>query len=308
MAGRLRSRGTLIATAAIAVAVRVLTGCSSAPVQECDCRASQALAARLGERNALFEPGGGALIGEFQPLAGDPRVLFEPGGEALALEIGRLLDRAIATVEQHHQRPFRAPVRIHVFGSLCSFASKSPSPGTIGVTVKGKLLLSPRLLDNPSKIQGVLTHELAHLHFTQYLGPKRAYDTLPRWFAEGFAVLVSGAGADRTSEAEALSAIARGERLTLDGSASTPFSALPWAHGLEPPMYYRQCAMFVRFLQQHYGDAAFGRLLDALFELKPFAQAFRSAFGHTVPETWKAFVHSVHAELPAGDGAVENAK
>lgn len=270
-----------------------LTACSSAAPPKPGSSSADDFLELLGERYAIFEPGGGPLNPDFEALPDDPRILVQPGGERLAFEIAPLLDAAIATIEHHHRRPFLYPVRIHVFANPRSFARQSPSPEAAGATVDGKLLLSPRLAEVPEKVAGILTHELAHLHFTQYLGPQRAYEALPRWFAEGFAVLVSGAGADRISETEALSAIARGERLSLERSEPALFAAPPRAHGLAPHMFYRQSALFVRFLQRRYGDPAFNHLLDGLFAGKPFEQAFHHAFGKSVPAAWQEFLTAV---------------
>ncbi len=232
-------------------------------------------------------------IDRFVALEGDGRILYEPEGEAFAKSIQRLLDDAIATVEHHHGRPFLRPVRVHVFADPRSFARESPSPDAAGVTVGGELYLSPRLAQAPEQLRGILTHELAHQHFTQYLGTRRAYEILPRWFAEGFAVAVSGAGADRVSELEATRAIGEGKQLRLSGDRQTLFASDTRSHGLKPHMFYRQSAMFVQFLKRHYGAFKFNALLNRLFGGEAFAEAFWAAFGRPVPVAWSEFVDDV---------------
>ncbi|SCZ59431.1 peptidase MA family metallohydrolase [Thiohalomonas denitrificans] len=228
----------------------------------------------------------------FIALESDGRILYEAGGKALAARVQQLLDDAVSTVERRHRLPFLRPVRVHVFANARTFARESPSPNTAGVTVGGELYLSPRLAEAPEKLSGILTHELAHQHFTQYLGVRNAYEILPRWFAEGFAVVVSGAGADRVSEQEAIRAIINGEQLYLSGDPrSLPTNSR--SYGVQPHMFYRQSTMFVEFLERNYGEEKFGNLLRRLFGGERFDGAFVAAFGRPVPIAWSEFVDSV---------------
>ncbi|WP_303908691.1 peptidase MA family metallohydrolase [Thiohalomonas denitrificans] len=228
----------------------------------------------------------------FMALESDGRILYEAGGEALAARVQQLLDDAVSTVERRHGLPFLRPVRVHVFANSGTFAGESPSPNTAGVTVGGELYLSPRLAKAPERLRGILTHELAHQHFTQYLGVRNAYRILPRWFAEGFAVVVSGAGADRVSEQEAIRAISAGEHLNLSGEHQASL-AQTRSYGLQPHMFYYQSTMFVKFLKRRYGEEKFESLLSRLFGGERFDDAFVAAFGRPVPKAWSEFIDSV---------------
>ncbi len=147
-------------------------------------------------------------------------------------------------------------------------------PGIAAVTRAGVALLSPTLCsDERDRLEGVLTHELSHVHLSGWrpLGAPRP----PQWFTEGLAVMASnGGGAEGVSEAEAAQAIRDGYRVVLDGRRWIDFAMLAFER--EPPRHpkldaltqrqrlaYRQAGMFVGWLRMR-DEKAFLQLLRAL--------------------------------------------
>jgi hypothetical protein len=230
----------------------------------------------------------------FLALADDSRIRYEAGAELMAQRVARLLPTAIERVENAHGRDFRRPVEVYVLASERSFVRLSPNAQAL--TVGGRIYLSPRLFRTPERVAGILTHELSHAHFMQYLSRGEHAPDLPRWFREGFAVLIAGgAGAERVTPAQAIEAILAGSGSPLgDGDIAESVSAVTGGPAQAPHMFYRQSAIFVqylRYLDPHRFDLFVSNLLDGI----EFERAFREGFGHSPMRMWRRFVFQLRS-------------
>jgi hypothetical protein len=140
------------------------------------------------------------------------------------------------------------------------------------------------------RARDTFVHELAHV----YLDAAVAGRSVPRWFHEGFAMLV----ADERVEDRLMSAL---------GAAATD-AFLPLADLVdrfpdgeaEVRLAYAQSMLFVRFLQRESGGTGIASLLATLRAGMPFDLAFVQVFGD-VPE---AAFERFRASLDRWDGLV----
>ena len=246
-----------------------------------------------------------AVIAHFQstsrfvPLVADPRIVYEPGAEAFAQTLSPMLPQAVADVEAGQYRPFSRPVVVHVCATEACFTAFTGASAEAKGAVHGTqgLFLNPALLSQPERMQGILTHELSHLHVADQV---RLW-ALPVWFNEGLAAYVSGGGgAEHVSEAEAAKAIAAGHTLEpadsgtwLTYNTAGPFRALGKPKATH--MFYRQSMMFVAYLKQR-DPKAFRGMLLALEDGAEFAHAFSSAYDAGVKSLWAEFAAAVSAQ------------
>jgi len=243
--------------------------------------------------------------GALPALESDRRIHYEPAARACAETIAALLPGAIARVETEQGRPFLKPPIIGAYGSFDSYARANGlgDPGIAGVSRAGRALLSPTLCgDERARLDGVLTHELSHVHFFGWR-PATA-PRPPSWFTEGLAVMVSnGGGAEGVSDADAGRAIRDGYAVILDGRPWRDFAAILFER--EPPanpsleaftyrqrLAFRQASIFVGWLRNR-DPAAFARLLRALESGASFEEAFRDHIGATPLERWRDFTASL---------------
>jgi hypothetical protein len=226
--------------------------------------------------------------------AGDPRVRYETGAENAAAIVARELPQAISSVERMHGRPFAKPVTIHVCATTQSFDRYGYGvSGAGGFVFNGRLFLSPKPQNSAERLPRILVHELSHLHLNQQLGTIRYARGLPGWFKEGLAVHVAaGGGAENVSENEARDAIAQGQVFRLDAKGSLLSRQSGASEGLTPHLFYRESALFVRFLLRH-TPGAFERLLAGIEKRETFADAIRAAYGRTLAELWSQFTAEI---------------
>ncbi|MGB5087212.1 MAG: hypothetical protein WBO09_22070, partial [Methylocystis silviterrae] len=211
---------------------------------------------RLAARVAWNDP---RLLPAF---ADDARVHYEPEARACAEAVAEIAPRAIAQIEAAHGRPFAQPPIVGVYASYENYANANAmdDPGIAAVTRAGAALLSPTLCSKErERLEGVLTHELSHVHLSGWrpLGAPRP----PQWFTEGLAVMAShGGGAEGVSDENAAQAIRDGYRVVLDERRWIDFARLAFER--EPPrdpkldaltqrqrLAYRQAGMFVGWLR-----------------------------------------------------------
>jgi hypothetical protein len=231
-------------------------------------------------------------------LPENSQIHFEPGAEDYAREVSALLPAAMARVEAAQGRPFAHPVTIGVYATPQAFAAANShgSAQPVGVTFAGRVNLSPALKwPQHRRLPAILTHELSHAHIAGWIWT--GLERLPNWFKEGLAVMVSGGGgAEFVGEPEAWAAIQRGERIAIDDTASltnlfeirferTPPGATP-SH--RTVLAYRQAGMFVAYL--HDSDApGFARMMDAILDGRPFAEAVNAGYHEDVRSLWQQF-------------------
>jgi hypothetical protein len=232
-------------------------------------------------------------------LPGNSLVHFEPGAEDYAHDVAALLPAAIAKIEALQGRRFEHPVPVGVYTTPEAFAAANGSgiAGAVGTSVFGRVVLSPVLHSPPhQRLPGILTHELSHAHLQGYISTV-SWIRLPNWFKEGLAVMASeGGGAELVSEKQARAAIDRGETITIEDSGSfknlseIAFERAPArATGSDRTvMAYRQAGMFVSFL--HDTDTpGFARMMNAILEGRPFAEAVDTGYHRDVQSLWRQF-------------------
>src|SRR5262249_18639407 len=154
--------------------------------------------------------------------------------------------------------------------------------------------LSPKLsLQQRRRLPAILAHELSHAHLQGWIG--NGYLSLPNWFKEGLAVMLSGGGgAELVSEGEARSTIRHGEQIAIDDARSLlNLSNIRFATGparQDPAWYpvvlaYRQAGMFVAYLRTS-DVTAFDRMMNAILEGRPFAEAVNAGYHDDVASLW----------------------
>jgi hypothetical protein len=229
----------------------------------------------------------------------NPSVLYEPGMEREARMVCESLPRAIAAVEEQHYLPIKDPFRVYVCGTQESFNAYMAAPPEAtarGVKLLNDIFLSPDSFSSwrGDTHEGVLAHELSHLHIYQRLGYRRTLWELPVWFSEGLAVAVSGAGGEGVTAEEAFRAIAAGETFVPDERGS--FLRLKRAsdYGMGTYMFYRQSALFVEYVRTSHPDAFhdFMLMLES-GEWNSFGDLFEASFDASVAGMWNQFVGGV---------------
>ena len=145
-----------------------------------------------------------------------------------------------------------------------------------------------------------VVRELSHAHLQGWIGTNAVLH-LPSWFNEGLAVMVSGGGcAELVSEEEARTAIQRGEQIAIDDAGSLQslsgirFDRVPAKTA--PSWYpvvlaYREAGMFVGYLRESDGPA-FDRMMAAILDGRPFAEAVTVGYHDNVRSLWQKFITS----------------
>ncbi len=105
----------------------------------------------------------------------NPNVFFEPGMEAEGALAADALRRAMVTVESQHHLPLAKAFRVYVCATQESFneyMGAPPGATARGVKVGNSIFLSPETFASwrGDTHEGVLAHELSHLHIYQRLG------------------------------------------------------------------------------------------------------------------------------------------
>jgi hypothetical protein len=236
----------------------------------------------------------------FTPDGQDGRVWFEEGAEAMADSVAAFLPRAIETIEAAHGRPFRKSFRVYVCAtqrSLNGFLALDADVPVRGMVRFGEIFLGPSAFDwrGEDLHRESLLHEMSHLHLRQQVGLLASRRSVPSWFHEGLADLVSGAGGEGVSDEEATRAILGGRSMHSDSAGRLWSLARMEDYGLGGPMLHRQSRMFLSWLRDR-NPAAFAAFLSELQREGDFARAFRNHLGGGVRDAWLAFVASLDAE------------
>lgn len=226
----------------------------------------------------------------FMPLVSDPRISYEPHAEDLASSVASYLPGSIATVERALQGPFVKAVQVKIFENADNFAaSTGVSKQEWGVMTSGTVFLSGIVRTAPDDhIKALLTHELVHLYLQQRLVVTDRRPTLPMWFEEGLAELVSGGSAMvMVSEPDAIQAILSGNHF-FSGAADRLLHPERCKYGVEAHMFYRQAEMFVAYLQSQ-DETKFQALILALADGQDFDSSWRSHVGISPDDAWRQF-------------------
>ncbi len=225
----------------------------------------------------------------------DPRVLYEPGAKIFADSIVAILPQSIRQIENRQYRHFIEPVKVYVCASKKSFYKLYGVKCKAGVS--NKLLLSPRLMNEPENIYLYLTHELSHLHLYQQLGLLRFRD-LPSWFKEGLATFVSdGGGAQTVSENEATKSIVNGKHfMPVNGGFFGCFNQKSSAdNALSHHMRYRQYMIFISFIKDK-DEKEFKRFLLSIQNGVNFSASMEKSYHTTLDQLWQDFIKDIHSK------------
>jgi hypothetical protein len=240
-----------------------------------------------------------------ETLAGLPenlQVRYEEGATDRARVVAGLLPAAIARVEAMHGRPFEHRVIVGVYRTPEAYAAAHGTllTGSVGANFLGRVILSPPLFTSKrGRLPAILTHELSHAHIRSWIS-QLSFMRLPNWFTEGLGVMVSGGGgAEEVSVADARDAIRWGDRIAVkDAGSLFDWVAIRMEQPPEIPdtsfriqMAYRQAGMFVAFLHDT-DPAAFGLMMQAILDGRPFADAVDAGYHTDVEALWLRFERS----------------
>jgi hypothetical protein len=109
----------------------------------------------------------------------------------------------------------------------------------------------------------------------------------------------AGGGAEGVSELQARDAIRRGDHIVIDSSGSLlNLGDVKFLQQPEIPdtsfriqMAYRQAGLFVTFLRDT-NPVAFSRMMNAILDGRPFAEAVTSGYKTDLHSLWLCFVQS----------------
>ncbi len=220
------------------------------------------------------------------PVAGFPGIFVEAGYEARGRQIARLWRRAKTRVAKQLGQSFNRPVRLRICGSQSCMTALARNPGRNAESSRDGLLLGPGAFQNGLGLEKLLSHELVHALFRQFLG--RRYGRVPAWFHEGVAVMVSGNGAEGVSAAQATAALRRGNHFTFYCRRDR----LGFTRGFRPggQIYYRQAALFVMHLKGQ--PARFRRLIARVLESADLCDAYRQTDGGSLRDLWHRYLRT----------------
>ncbi|MGB1311574.1 MAG: hypothetical protein ACPG47_10195 [Leucothrix sp.] len=222
----------------------------------------------------------------FVRLADDPRIAYESGAKAMALEVKRHLDKKAAIIEQRQYAAFSKPIYVYLLNSENSAKRYCIVRLARGCVVNQTLYVTSRAKDT---LPSLLQHELSHLHFEQKLGMLRYHSEVPAWFQEGLAVFVSdGAGAERTSFADAIKGLRSDQSITPNETRSLLFPKKAKQFGMRNSMFYAQSGLFVNYLYQQ-NPKHFKRLVLEVAAGQGFARTFERSYGVSLKRIWLTF-------------------
>ncbi len=235
----------------------------------------------------------------------DRRLLFEDGAEKKVSEISEKLESYIKKIETLHFSNFKEPseIRLYFFEDHLRYSKFTTSSAHGSAAFKKAFISLSSIIkrqssdlckneDCPETVEGVLLHELSHLHLRQHLGLLRSY-SVPKWFHEGLATSVSGgAGAGRVS-------LEGSKRRILSGSHFIPADKrIRFGSKTVGKIYsgtYRfnhQAQMFVEYLKSR-NPAAFQKALVDIVGGKKFRAVWESYYGVNISTLWVDFTASL---------------
>ncbi len=224
----------------------------------------------------------------------DQRIMYEPGAEEFAAIIASDLPLAVQKVESRQYSAFPDKIMIYVTKTPESF-KKMTGRGVSAMMYRKSVFLSPKLLKKPDTIKLYVAHELSHLHLHQHLGDY-AYLCVPSWFLEGLAAFVSdGGGAEKVTDDEVRESIRSGNHFIPFENAglSDVFrpryaSYFKIRHEFKHHLFYRQCMLFIGFLEKEHPEQ-FRKFLIDLENGIDFSDTFRLSFGADAITKWNEF-------------------
>ena len=236
----------------------------------------------------------------FQPLKQDTRIFFEQGAEVYAELIAKALPNSIKKVEESHSLPFVSNFRVYVCSSHERFTRHIGQPVSHpvrGIAFPFDIWVSPIAFAFYGKDthQQTVTHELSHLHISQYLGYWHRVKYIPAWFSEGLANWVADTGDERVSRQEAREGFFTGKHLVPDAAGRSFYPKQPRDYNLTWPIFHLQSRMFVEYLHAREKES-FKRFVGAILGGAHFDIAFRNHFGDDLANVWLDFLDSLEVQ------------
>jgi hypothetical protein len=230
--------------------------------------------------------------------------MFEPGAEKFASAVYSELPSAINKVESRQYSAFPDKITVYVCRSPESF-KKMTGRDVSAMTYQKSIFLSPKLMDRPDTINSYIAHELSHLHLYQHVGGY-AYIGIPSWFLEGLAAFVSdGGGAEKVSDDEVKDFLRSGNHFQPVDKAGlidlfVPKYASYWGikHQFKNHMFYRQCMLFVSFLEKE-SPEQFKIFLIHIENGRDFSEAFLASFSKDTMTKWNEFKNQIKTGYPS---------
>ena len=250
------------------------------------------------------------LTYDFKQNSDDKRVFYETGAEDAAALVSAKLDDLIGQIEVAQFMSFKTPskIKVYIFNDkerygrfryntdIESLAGASKNEIFISLpTIQERLAseLCQREVCSET-VEGLMLHELSHLHLRQYLGNWRYFTDVPQWYHEGLATFVSGgAGAGRVTEEDATNSILSGSHL-LPHSTGRYFQRQETVGDLRfgSFAFYRQSVMFVTFLEKT-DPAGFQNVIEAILSGQEFETVWEPIYGASVADLWATFTLSL---------------
>lgn len=244
---------------------------------------------------------------DFKVISDDERIRYEAGNQVVASTIAEQLDRYLNQIETAQYGNFRdtSRLKVYLFSDDKNYLKFTYNTGTTtlgGATTNEALILVPRIqarlatelcqINNcPETVEGILLHELSHIHTRQFLGSWHYVSKIPQWFHEGLATSVSnGAGAGMISADDAKKSILSGSHIIPHDSGRV-FQRAETVGELRFRSFefYRQSEMFVNFLKTK-DITAFQKTLAEIRDRQVFRDAWIKNYSVTIADLWDEFV------------------
>lgn len=203
------------------------------------------------------------------------RIYYKPGTEKVAQNIASRLEPELKRISSKLESSPAGPIKLVIAPDPRSFMEMQGgdiSPWVSGRAYPSRSTIMVRPLRGReirhSSINGVISHEIAHIVLHQKLGKHRP----PKWVDEGVAVFMGSE--PFWSRSERLMPIA------LTGKY-IPFRSLEHTFPRDPDgasTAYAQSGSFVNFLYNEYGAAAFLDFLERLSEGEDQKSALQASF------------------------------
>ncbi len=235
----------------------------------------------------------------YVPYEPDTRVYYVPGSEEITARFAEALPEAVERVESRLSLPLRSGYRVYVCPSHKVFArhlGQAASTPVRGTAFSRDIWVSPKAFafHGRDTTMETLAHELAHLHFGQYLGWLGRVRLMPGWFQEGLADWVADTGEEIVSREDALAQFRKGNRLVPDVTGNLPLPKTAADYGLTWPAFHAQSRMLVEHLRAG-REESFRRFVVAVLGGSRFDLAFREHYGRSFQEEWGEYVRLLEA-------------
>jgi tetratricopeptide (TPR) repeat protein len=229
------------------------------------------------------------------------RILYDGGSdEPLGLAVLRLLDAAWEEYQRRLGFSPDLPVTV-VLQTATTFRDTTRAPEWAAAWNDGSIRVPVMGLERPTpSLVRVLRHELAHSFVATRAGVQ-----CPTWLHEGLAQWLEGGDPQR--EDAALARLASASRLPRLESLERPFLGLSEA---DATTAYAESLSAVAHLLRLRGEAGVRRLIDALGQGQPAAEALPTAYAMSYGELqrdWEAHLLKVGAQAQKAPKGVRGA-